>query len=149
MTAVHEMGHALGLQHTFTSATMSQATTRATTLSHPVDTDDIAGLAALYPAARAAQLGSISGRITANGQGVHLASVVAIRASSGAVSAVTNPDGTYRIDGIPPGPYFVYVHAMPPDANINGPWNADGSVAPPSTSIGSLFYPGTNNLALA
>jgi len=148
-TTVHEMGHALGLQHTFTSSAMSQATTRATTLSHPIDNDDIAGLAALYPTAKTAQFGSISGRITANGQGVHLASVVAIRAGSGAVSGITDPDGSYRIDGIPPGPYFVYVHTMPPDADIDGPWNADGAVAAPSGPIGSLFYPGTNNLAAA
>ncbi|HWF10332.1 MAG TPA: matrixin family metalloprotease [Bryobacteraceae bacterium] len=148
-TAVHELGHALGLQHTWTSSAMSQATTRATTVSRPVDNDDIAGISVLYPTAKSAQFGSITGRITANGQGVHLASVVAIRPNSGAVSAVTDPDGTYRIDGIPPGPYFVYVHTMPPDADIKGPWNADGSVAAPSAPIGSRFYPGTNSLALA
>ncbi|HEX4276752.1 MAG TPA: IPT/TIG domain-containing protein [Bryobacteraceae bacterium] len=146
MTTVHELGHALGLQHTFTSSTMSQATTRATTLSHPIDNDDIAGISTLYPTAKYAQFGSISGRITAGGQGVHMASVVAIRAGEGAVSAVTNPDGTYRIDGIPPGPHFVYVHTMPPDADIYGPWNADGSVAAPSGPIGSLFYPNTTSL---
>ena len=149
MTAVHEMGHALGLQHTFTSSTMSQATTRATTMSHPIDVDDIAGISILYPAAGVSQFGSISGRITAGGQGVHLASVVAIRGSSGAVSGVTNPDGTYRIDGIPPGQYFVYVHTMPPDANIYGPWNADGSVAAPSGPVNSLFYPGTTSFSQA
>ncbi len=149
MTAVHEMGHALGLQHTFTSSTMSQATTRATTMSHPIDVDDIAGVSSLYPAAGFSQFGSITGTITAGGQGVHLASVVAIRGGSGAVSGVTNPDGTYRIDGIPPGQYFVYVHTMPPDANIYGPWNADGSVAVPSGPVNSLFYPGTSSFAQA
>lgn len=149
MTTIHEMGHALGLQHTFTSSTMSQATTRATTLSHPIDNDDIAGLSVLYPNAKFAQFGSISGRITAGGQGVHLASVVAIRAGFGAVSAFTNPDGTFRIDGIPPGPYYLYVHTLPPDANINGPWNADGSVAAPTGPVNSLFYPGSFSPAQA
>jgi uncharacterized protein (TIGR03437 family) len=140
LTVVHEIGHSLGLQHTFTSAAMSQATTSATSLSHPIDNDDIAGLSVLYPNASFAQFGSISGQITAGGAGVHLASVVAIRAGSGAVSGVTNPDGTYRIDGVPPGQYFVYVHTMPPDANIYGPWNADGSVASPSGPVNTLFY---------
>jgi hypothetical protein len=149
MTTVHELGHALGLQHTFTSSTMSQATTRATTLSHPVDNDDIAGVSVLYPTAASAQFGSITGRITAGGQGVHLASVVAIRTGAGAVSGVTKPDGTFRIDRIPPGQYFVYVHTMPPDANIYGPWNADGSVAAPTGPVNSLFYPGTPNLTQA
>jgi uncharacterized protein (TIGR03437 family) len=148
MTVVHEMGHALGLQHTFTSATMSQATTRATSLSHPIDNDDIAGISVLYPNAGFPQFGSITGRITAGGQGIHLASVVAIRAGSGAVSGVTNPDGTYRIDGIPPGQYFVYVHTMPPDANIYGPWNADGSVASGSGPVNTVFYtPGGQGVA--
>ena len=124
LTTLHELGHALGLQHPFTSATMSQATTRATTLAHPLDNDDIAGLSVLYPAAGMKQLGSISGQITAGGQGVHLASVVAIAPGTGAVSAVTNQDGTYRIDGIPPGNYAVYMHTMPPDADVLGPWNS-------------------------
>jgi hypothetical protein len=146
MTTLHEMGHALGLQHPFTSATMSQVTTRATTLTHPVAADDIAGLSVLYPNANFAQFGSITGQITAGGNGVHLASVVAIRSGGDAVSAVTNPDGTYRIDGVPPGSYYVYVHTMPPDADIFGPWNAAGTIVPATGPVNTLFYPGTPNL---
>ena len=147
MTAVHEMGHALGLQHTFTSATMSTATTRATTLSNPVEADDIAALSILYPNAAFAKLGSIAGRITSNGIGAHLSSVVAIRSGGGAVSALTNPDGTYRIEGIPPGQYFVYAHPLPPDADIYGPWNSDGSPATRTGPTNALFYPDTTNPA--
>jgi hypothetical protein len=145
LTTLHELGHALGLQHTFTSATMSQGTTRATTQAHPVGADDIAGLSVLYPNANFAQFGSITGQITAGGNGVHLASVVAIPTVGDAVSAVTNPDGTYRIDGIPPGSYYVYVHTMPPDADIFGPWNADGSVAAPSGPVNTLFWSPSNS----
>jgi uncharacterized protein (TIGR03437 family) len=149
MTVVHEMGHALGLQHTFTSSTMSTATTRATTLNHPIDADDIAGVSVLYPAASFAQFGSITGRITNGSNGVHLASVVAIRAGWGAVSALSNPDGSFRIDGIPPGQYFVYAHTIPPDANINFPLDPDGSANPPSGPTNALFFPGTTNLQQA
>ncbi len=146
MVVLHEMGHALGLQHTFTSATMSTATTSATSLASPLDTDDIAGISVLYPNANFAQTGSISGQITSGGNGLHLESVVAIRAGSGAVSALTNPDGTYEIDGVPAGQYLVYAHALPPDADIAGPWNTDGSVAAPSGPTNTLFYPGTTNV---
>ncbi|HKD05919.1 MAG TPA: IPT/TIG domain-containing protein [Bryobacteraceae bacterium] len=140
MTVVHEMGHALGLQHTFTSATMSQATTRATTLSHPLDADDIAGLAVLYPTSSFGQFGTITGQITTGRKAMHMASVVAIHPGWGAVSAMTNPDGTYQIQGLPPGPYYVYAHSIPPDANIMGPWAQDGTVVPPSAPTTAVFY---------
>lgn len=149
MITIHEMGHALGLQHTFTSASMSQATTSATTLTHPVSADDVAAISALYPSAGFAQFGSITGTVTAGGQPVHMASVVAMQAGADALSAVTNPDGSFRIDGVPPGQYAIYVHTMPPDADIYGPWDASGNVVAASGAVNSVFYPGTTSFAQA
>ncbi|MGC9969458.1 MAG: matrixin family metalloprotease [Bryobacteraceae bacterium] len=153
LTVIHEMGHALGLQHTLTSSAMSTEVTRATTKALPLAADDIAGLSLLYPnAAFAAQFGSLSGRVTMSGSGVHLASVVAINPSGPAVSALTNPDGTYRIDGLLPSEYYVYVHPLPPSVQsdlgpteIVLPLNSDGRSIPASDPFGTQFYPGTQD----
>src|SRR5262249_13776385 len=87
----------LGLQHTFTASLMStEAAGRATSLHAPLTADDIAGISYLYPRGNLAQTsGSIAGRITfPGGQGIHLASVVAIRPTGAAVSAMTDPGST-------------------------------------------------------
>ena len=67
-TSVHEMGHALGLQHTFTSSAMSQGVTRNTTRLRALGPDDVAGLAVLYgKSGWSAAYGSISGTVTCSG----------------------------------------------------------------------------------
>ena len=142
---VHEIGHAIGLQHTFTSSTMSTAVSRATNRARPLDADDIAGVSLLYPRGGfPAGYGSISGQVTMAGQGLHLASVVAILPNGSAVSNLTNPDGTYEIDGLPPGTYWVYVHPLPPTANITLPLDANGNDVAAGGPFVSTFYPGPN-----
>ncbi|HZS93820.1 MAG TPA: matrixin family metalloprotease, partial [Chloroflexota bacterium] len=153
MTMVHEFGHSLGLQHTLTSGTMSTQLTAATTKAAPLSADDIAGLSILYPTpAFQASTGSITGTVTAGGSGVNLASVVALSTSGVAVSALTNPDGTYRIAGIPPGNYYVYAHPLPPAANgeaypdnIYPPEDAQKNPFPANTGFITQFYPGTRD----
>src|SRR5258705_12150411 len=93
---------------------MSTAVTSAATKASPLTADDIAGISVLYPGADYnTTVGSISGRVTVNGSGVSLASVVAISLGKPAISTMSNPDGTYRMDGVPPGGYQLYVHPLP------------------------------------
>jgi uncharacterized protein (TIGR03437 family) len=149
LTVVHEMGHALGLQHTFTSSVMSTAVTRATSALRPLDADDIAAISLLYPRNFGSTTGTITGTVNAAGRGVHMASVVALRTNGSAVSALTNPDGTYRIDGVPPGTYFIYVQALPPTANIIPPKDPDGNDVNPSGPFAGVFYPNTTDIRQA
>ncbi len=114
MTA-HEFGHALGLQHTLTSGLMATAVTSAATKSAPLAADDIAGISLLYPTQNYLQsVGTIQGTISVNGTGVNMANVVALSANGVAISALSNPDGTYQIQGVPPGLYYIYASPLPP-----------------------------------
>jgi uncharacterized protein (TIGR03437 family) len=152
LTVAHEMGHALGLQHTFTSSLMStEAAGRATSLYAPLTADDIAGISYLYPRGNFSQItGSIAGRITLpTGQGVHLASVVAIRPTGPAISALTDPEGRFRIDGIPPNQYLLYVHPLPASARAGSapgdiilPMYPDGTPGQAAGPFQTLFYQG-------
>lgn len=151
-TLVHEIGHGIGLQHTFTSGVMATSITRSTSRSKPLTSDDIAAISLLYPARNFAQnTGSVSGRVTMSGAGVNLASVVAISPNGAAISTLTNPDGTYRIDGLPPRQYFVYAHPLPPaqqgqatPGDIVFPKDSEGREIGPGAPFFTLFYPGTN-----
>jgi hypothetical protein len=152
LTLVHEFGHTLGLQHSWSGGVMSTAITRTTTKSHPLDADDMAGISGLYPATGyPGNLGSISGHVTlADRSAVHLASVVALTSTGPAVSALTLPDGSYRIDGLAPGNYFVYVHPLPPGlagemqpVNLDLPVGPDGVAVSPGPAFDTVFYPGT------
>jgi uncharacterized protein (TIGR03437 family) len=154
LTLVHEFGHTLGLQHTLTSSAMATGPTRAATKSKPLAADDVAGLSVLYPVSGfAASTGAIAGRVTMAGDGVALASVVAISPNGPAVSALTHPDGTYRIEGLPAGiQYLVYVHPLPPalpgevsPANIVFPLDPSGRPISPGSAFDTVFYPGVKS----
>jgi len=142
LTAVHEFGHALGLQHSFTSGAMATEITRGTTKIRPITPDDAAGLSVLYPTPTfRQQLGGITGRVTAGNDGMAMASVVAIAPRGAAVSALTNPDGTFKIEGLPPGQYYLYAHPLP--GALQGE-PTPGNILPPVDPTGRAFDFGSN-----
>jgi hypothetical protein len=115
--------------------------------------DDIMGISLLYPAPGfAATVGTITGRVTANGAGVSMASVVAISPSNQAISTITNPDGTYVLS-VPPNAWEVYAHPIPPQLQTesspgNLVWPRDGNGSPfpfPTSAFQTQFYPGTQD----
>lgn len=158
MMVAHEFGHALGLQHTLTSAVMATQYTSATTKSAPLSADDIAGLSLLYPTQGYSQgAGSIQGTVNVAGLGgVNMANVVAVAQNGTAVSTLSNPDGTFQIQGVPPGQYYVYAGPLPPPQrgettpdNIVPPQDSQGNPFPAQTTFDTEFLGGTHNLAQA
>jgi hypothetical protein len=153
LTVVHEFGHALGLQHTDTGSAMSTSITRGTTKAAPLTADDIAGISNLYPTGSfQASTGGISGTVSLNGSGVNMAGVIALSTTGVAVSALSNPDGTYRIDGIPPGQYYVYAHPLPPayqgegfPDNIVPPQDTQGNTYAANTGFAGQLFGGTTD----
>jgi hypothetical protein len=153
LTMVHEFGHTLGLQHSLVSATMSTATTRGTTKARPLAADDIAGISLLYPTGSfTATTGSITGRVLLNGKAVNMASVVALSLNGTAIGTLSNPDGSYRIDGIPPDDYYVYTQPLPPPqqdeatpAAIVPASDSMGGNFPAFTGFGGQFFPHTRD----
>ncbi|MEZ5352000.1 MAG: matrixin family metalloprotease [Bryobacteraceae bacterium] len=149
LTLTHEFGHAVGLQHSLTSSVMSTSITRATTKSKPLALDDVIGVDILYPARNLqASSGTIQGRVMVEGSPANMASVVALSLDGTAVSALTNPDGTYQIRGMPPGSYYVYAHPLPPaivgeayNAGITPPLDADSRYVPSTGSFDTAFFP--------
>lgn len=129
--AVHEIGHLLGLSHSALGETelvsggrrvigaeavmFPIAFSSGNTADRTLKADDIAGLSDIYgTSAFSRQFGSISGRVTKNGQGVIGAHVVAFNPRSrrlvGGFSL--NSDGGFVIAGLEPGPHVLRVEPL-------------------------------------
>ena len=144
--AVHEIGHLLGLGHSALGETELISGGRrvlgAEAVMFPIafaagsihdrtlKADDLAGITDIYGTNSARRdRGSISGKVTKNGRGVLGAHVVAYSTRTGALvgGLALNPDGSFTIAGLEPGPYVLRAEPLD-DGDIESFFDADTEV---------------------
>jgi hypothetical protein len=116
-TALHEIGHLLGLDHTpVGGATVIDAGSGIGT-DVGLSSDEIAAAKFLYgTAATLGQLGTIAGTVRMNGVGIHGA-VVTLETNGIAIqSTVSDEAGNYRLPALAPGNYNLHVSPLDPDS---------------------------------
>ncbi|HEX3702339.1 MAG TPA: matrixin family metalloprotease [Vicinamibacterales bacterium] len=136
--ALHEIGHLSGLGHSAIGETEllpdgGRRVTAAEAVMFPIafppgtitgrdlKADDIAGISDLYPDGDfSSTTGSISGRVTMDGQGVFGAHVVAFDPANGRLVAnfSLNEQGQFSMAGLSPGPHIIRVEPLD-DADLD------------------------------
>jgi len=136
--ALHEIGHFSGLGHSAIGETELRpdggrrvlaaeavmfpiAYSAGTVTGRTLRPDDIAGISDIYPdGGFATATGSLSGRVTKNGQGLFGAHVVAFDPANGTMvgNFALNADGEFSMAGLQPGPHVVRVEPID-DADLD------------------------------
>lgn len=128
------------------SAVMFSVSRGITESARTLRADDMAGISAIYPAA-GSQRGAISGSVTRDGFPVFGAHVVAHDPIQDiVVSAVTLPDGSFEIAGLPAGRYLM--EALPLTGTGAGPATLGGIFTSEAvnTTFRSAFFTQTVRL---
>lgn len=121
----HEAGHMLGFDHAGGPlATLYSAIPAGTVHTRALTRDEVAAASTVYPAGPTAT-GRIQGRVTVASAGVRYGHVVAVDEATGeyAAAAITDADGDYVLDGLPPGSYTLYAEPL------DGPLHPDDTVS--------------------
>ena len=136
--ALHEIGHLSGLGHSALGETELRegggrrvlgaeaimfpiAFAPGTIAGRTLKADDIAGISDLYPdGGFATSTGSLSGRVTRDGQPIFGAHIVAFDPATGSMVAgfSLNAQGEFSVNGLSPGPHIVRVEPLD-DAEID------------------------------
>ncbi len=152
--ALHEIGHLSGLGHSAlgetaigsggrrvlaTEAVMFPIAFPAGTVANRVlRADDVAGISDIYPDNGFNKTGSVSGRVTKNGQGILGAHIVAFNPSTGALvgNFSLSASGQFSIAGLTPGAYVIRVEPLD-DADTDGFFDAS---VPPDLDFRVTFF---------
>jgi uncharacterized protein (TIGR03437 family) len=114
--ATHEIGHSFGLAHSAVGdATMFPRTGYGTMRSRTLASDDAIAAAALYPVSDfSARTGVLAGTVRdGGGAPIFAANVVASDRNGNVIAAaLSQPNGAYRIAGLPPGDYAVFAEPI-------------------------------------
>jgi len=116
--ATHEIGHVIGLSHTpIGGATMFPRFLIGRNRGRTLESDDRIAVSVVYPAAGFdSSTGVIRGRVTDNNGAAIFGAHIAILDANGTVitGALSQRDGGYSIQGLPPGGYTVYAEPLDP-----------------------------------
>ena len=119
----HEVGHMLGLDHSGVLSSVMYPYVGKNGV--PLDTDESIAIAELYPKPHAPGA-TLTGRVTGDNGPIYAAQVVALSATGEPIAtALTDPQGNFSIDGVPPGTYRLYAEPLdgPVDVqNLSGAW---------------------------
>jgi hypothetical protein len=109
----HEIGHFVGLDHAaMVSSVMVPFAVASQLDQRTLSYDDIAGVMEIYPR-NLPPVGKIKGSIQSGTGPVWGANVVAVDSTGTAVvSTLSQPDGTYTLQFVPPGTYRVYAEPL-------------------------------------
>ncbi len=118
--ATHEIGHGIGVSHSpIGGSTMFPRTGPGRIQGRTLTPDDQIAASVAYPAAGfLASTGAIRGSVRDNnGNIIFGAHVAAVNANGVVISgALSQPDGSYVMQGLPPGNYTVYAEPLDPSS---------------------------------
>lgn len=128
--AAHEWGHAIGADHVpLRRSTMYFSSDAGTTSFRTPAPDDVALVGSMYPnGAFDTTTGAIEGRVdvagTSDDRAVHVVAV-SVASAEPAASALSGPDGSYTIRGLPAGTYrIVAAPTVPLGDSMNAFWRS-------------------------
>ena len=115
----HETGHLLGLDHSAVLTSVMYPYVGMTGVAS-LDSDDRVAIANVYPRLASPPGATLQGRVSGDDGGIFAAQVVALNEKGEPVStALSGPDGSFSLQGIPSGSYRIYAEPLDGPVNVS------------------------------